>query len=241
MRKVITLIMLLLMTLIFALPSFGAERRENTAPGAGVENLQGQAIQRMAMANRLIELGRSQKSPLMLASAAQILRDVRLSEEAHERAGVEIISFPERATSYESNKESDSRDVTSESLYAEAIAMAKEAGDPVLVEIIEKDSRIGASKASVVGPRTGSNRLRAYTNDTYYVRFRGGERAWIRVVGDGDPTAVFVYDEYSNLVAKDDDWHTISEVSWTPRWTGDFAIIVKNRIGVYVDYTLVTN
>jgi hypothetical protein len=71
----------------------------------------------------LINTGRSEKSPLLLASAAEFLK----------RNNLEI--------------ESEEGDITPNSLYAEALAMAKEADDADLVTVLEKRSRLGSEKA----------------------------------------------------------------------------------------------
>ena len=125
--------------------------------------------------------------------------------------------------------------------FCKAIALAKGQGDAALAEIPEKQSLAGGTKGASGGAIMHYGRVRAYSNDIYNIRFRGEQRAWLRVRGDGDPTAVYIYDENGNFITSDTDWHTQSTVSWTPRWTGNFKVVVKNRVGVYVNYALVTN
>ena len=76
----------------------------------------------------------------------------------------------------------------------------------------------------------------------YEWRFRAGRTAEVAVIGDGDDVDVYVYDEYGNLVAKDDDSSTACYVSWVPRWTGKFRVEVRNASGAgYIDYVIRTN
>ena len=92
------------------------------------------------------------------------------------------------------------------------------------------------------GPKLSDTHVYAQDSDVYTVTFRAGEPAQVAVSGDGDTDLdVFVYDENGNLVASDLSTSDQAAVSWTPRWTGEFRIEIKNRGGVYNQYTLLTN
>jgi hypothetical protein len=84
----------------------------------------------------LINIGREQKSPLLLASAAEFLKRNALDVESTEG------------------------DITADSLYAEAVAMAKEAEDADLVKVLEKQSRVVSDRGRGRGPhrRHGGHR-----------------------------------------------------------------------------------
>jgi hypothetical protein len=78
--------------------------------------------------------------------------------------------------------------------------------------------------------------------DVYTMRFQGGEDATIILSGDGDTDLdLYVYDENDNLIGYDDDGTDDCVVSFTPRWTGNFKIKVKNLGDTYNSYTLITN
>ena len=95
---------------------------------------------------------------------------------------------------------------------------------------------------AVGGPRANTTRVNARATDVYTISFRGWETARITVAGDGDTDLdLYVYDEFGNLIAKDDDNTDYCVVSWTPRFTGPFTVRVVNRGGVYNQYRLTTN
>lgn len=101
------------------------------------------------------------------------------------------------------------------------------------------------AKASTRGGVNGPGRIRTVVNtrgnDVFRVAFRGGEPARILVSGDGDSDLdLYVYDENGNLVCKDDDATDDMVCGWTPRWTGQFRIVVRNT-GVANQYILVHN
>ena len=101
----------------------------------------------------------------------------------------------------------------------------------------------GAGYAGAVGgPKRSTTRVKARTTDVYTISFRGGESARITVAGDGDTDLdLYVYDEFGNLIASDDDNTDYCVVSWTPRFTGPFTVRVVNRGSVYNEYRLTTN
>ena len=94
----------------------------------------------------------------------------------------------------------------------------------------------------VDGPTTHYDRVAAYRSDVYWVRFRGGEFAAINVSGDATTDLdLYVYDANGNLIEFDEDATDECLVSWTPRWTGSFRVVIVNRGPVYNDYMLRTN
>ncbi|MDR2528232.1 MAG: hypothetical protein LBD04_04325 [Synergistaceae bacterium] len=230
---------LLLAFFAFTALSWGAESQVNMAEVEGRDSEAGLAVARLALADQLVELGRQQKSPILLASAAQILGGIGTPTEVKREKREEAL--PEKQES-PSKKIVTDKESTPESLYAEAIALAKEKEDAALAGVLENQSRVGATKGAGSGAIRHYDRIQGYTNDIYTISFRGGEKAWVRVRGEGDPTALYIYDENENLIVKDIDWHaTQSTASWTPLWTGNFKVVVQNRQGQSIDYVLYTN
>ena len=81
----------------------------------------------------------------------------------------------------------------------------------------------GADRLTVTSIRGGA------TDRFMPVRFRAGERAMVVAIGNGaSDLDLSIYDEDGVLVAKDDDATDDCIVAWTPRWTGEFHIVVKN-------------
>ena len=61
-------------------------------------------------------------------------------------------------------------------------------------------------------------------------------------MGDGDTDLdLYVYDENGNLIDKDIDSTDTMLCMWTPKWTGEFIIKIKNLGSVRNYYTLWTN
>jgi hypothetical protein len=95
---------------------------------------------------------------------------------------------------------------------------------------------------AVGGPKASTTRVNARATDVYTIDFRGGEAARVTVRGDGDTDLdLYVYDEFGNLITKDDDNTDYCVASWTPRFTGPFTVRVVNRGGVYNQYRITTN
>ena len=96
--------------------------------------------------------------------------------------------------------------------------------------------------ARVPGPADRSDTVTAYSTHTYTEVFRGGEMAQVIVSGDLDTDLdLYVYDQFGNLVASDDDESDQCVGSWIPAWTGRFTIRIVNRGSVYNDYRILTN
>lgn len=81
-----------------------------------------------------------------------------------------------------------------------------------------------------------------FDTDTYRILLRGGERAYIEVIGDGDTDLdMFVYDEEGYLVGSDTDSTDHCLVVLSPRWSSEFRVEVRNFGRVYNCYRLRTN
>jgi hypothetical protein len=92
------------------------------------------------------------------------------------------------------------------------------------------------------GPNFTSTQVLANSTDVFHVTFSGGSQATVAISGDGDTDLdLYVYDENGNLVASDLSTSDTAAVSWTPAWTGDFRIEVKNRGSVYNAYSILTD
>lgn len=112
-------------------------------------------------------------------------------------------------------------------------------GDKNLLALIKS---AGETRGRVGGPVLHYDRVNANTTDIYTWAFRGGELATIAVSGDGDTDLdLFVYDENGNLIASDTDAGDDCLVVFTPRWTGNFRVKVKNYGRVYNNYGIATN
>lgn len=81
-----------------------------------------------------------------------------------------------------------------------------------------------------------------YTTDVYTIWFEGGRYAEISVFGDaGTDLDLFVYDEFNNLIAYDNDFTDACFVAFTPQWTGAFRVEIRNLGSRTNEYVLMTN
>lgn len=81
----------------------------------------------------------------------------------------------------------------------------------------------------VKGPVQGTTTVQGKSSDVFHDVFRGGEQAVISVVGNGATDLdVYVYDEFGNLIAQDEDDNDRCVVTFTPKFTGMFRIEIRN-------------
>ena len=84
--------------------------------------------------------------------------------------------------------------------------------------------------------------MKPQSTDVYTVTFRNGQEAWVYVSGDGDTDLdLYIYDENGNLIDSDTDSTDECLCTFTPRWTGQFKIKIKNRGNVYNEYQITTS
>ena len=92
------------------------------------------------------------------------------------------------------------------------------------------------------GHDTHTDRVIAQHTDVYTVTFPSGQEAWVYVSGDGDTDLdLYIYDENGNLIDSDTDNTDECLCTFTPRWTGQFKIKIKNRGNVYNQYQITTS
>jgi hypothetical protein len=90
--------------------------------------------------------------------------------------------------------------------------------------------------------QSGYHVVGGFSEHTFTVTFLGGERARITVRGDGSSDLdLLVYDENGILIGQDLGYSDSASVSWTPRWTGPFVVVVKNRGARANLYRIATN
>ncbi|WP_187292316.1 hypothetical protein [Candidatus Symbiobacter mobilis] len=177
----------------------------------------------------LVRYGDSKQDALAMIAAARIMKEVGDS--------------PSKAAVVKGSGQTTSADKKTDTLTVEAIlARAKQyAGDRKdLVALAEDAARVGG-RGAVHGPGRKSTLVYRGTQDVYQVAFRGGEPAIVFAAGDGDSDLdLYVYDENENLICSDTDLTDRMLCRWSPRWTGQFTIKVKN-LGMANYYTIVHN
>ena len=94
----------------------------------------------------------------------------------------------------------------------------------------------------VDGPTCASDRVDSHSTVYYESYFRAGEPAAVSVSGDGDTDLdLYIYDEYENLIASDTDLSDQCIVGFTPKWTGEYRIEIRNLGNVYNAYRYIAN
>jgi len=185
-------------------------------------------VENWAMAAKLADYGRANKAPLALLAAAQIMKNTPVSETRQAK------STEGKATS---DAKGGKRLATPETLLAEAREMA--GNNPRLLELIEQESKMGASRQVVGGPKKHIDTVKAGTTDIYELEFKAGEKAGVVVIGDDAADLdLFIYDENGHRIGQDDDMTSRCVVEWTPKWQGKFKIKVSNQGDVSSDYLL---
>lgn len=186
------------------------------------------------IAGKLVKYGYQTKTAMPLIQAVEIYNRVGVADESEAKSkesksdGVIETASQDKATavSYDPTK-----------LLADATTYAE--GDKSLLSLIKA---AGNTRGRVVGPLRHYDSVNAGATDTYNIRFRGGELAMVIVSGDGDTDLdLSIYDENGNFITSDTDGTDDCVVSFTPRWTGNFKVKIKNYGRVYNSYVLVTN
>jgi len=194
-------------------------------------------INEAMLALNLVNFGYSNQDPVALFAAIQIISNnpfQKLSPEKSESENEVTVL-----------KENETPELNVNQLLTDAKLFA-DGNDKViaLIEDFEKtnDAQTVVSRGRRDGPAYVTRRVNANSSYTDYIIFRGGEIAEIAISGDGDTDLdLYVYDENGNLVGSDTDYTDDCYVSFRPRWTGSFKVVVKNLGNVYNRYILMTN
>ncbi len=215
----------------------------NEATTAGKAPEAGSSVDKLKMGADLADMGREQKSPEMLLSAAQILasvpaegREPKKTEKAADKAGEKDAKATEKA-------DQPAPTLDPAKLQQEALVLAQASGDKGLTKYVEAQIKKGVgTRGASGGAKYTVTKVNAGSTDIYNVEFRGGELAEVAISGDGDTDLdIYVYDEYGNSIATDTSYGDTGHVSWYPRWTGGFRVEVRNNGMVYNQYVLITN
>ncbi|MDR1035100.1 MAG: hypothetical protein LBT40_00570 [Deltaproteobacteria bacterium] len=216
----------------------------NIGDGRSTVTEAAQALERIALATRLADDARTAMSPIGLAAAADIFREVAVPAQARQKAtecadgtaSAEPAAEPAAATDPAASSYAPER------LYAEAAELARTQSNEPLAAIIEAQAKAERTRQSARGGTEHHDRVRGNYTDVYTITFRGHERALAMAVADGyQDIDLVVKDENGNTVASDRDSTHVGLCEWTPSWTGDFKLRVINTTAQGVDYTLYTN
>lgn len=214
--------------MMFAVTASAQEQTVSAQPKAVNET-----AQLLGMAGELVKYGYKTQNALPLVQAVQIYKSIGVVPEAEaKKKEVEGQSLAEARKAKNNPVQYDQA-----KLIADATAYAD--GDENILGLIKGLDDV---RGRVGGETYHMDVVDAGLTDVYTMRFQGGEDATIILSGDGDTDLdLYVYDENDNLIGYDDDGTDDCVVSFTPRWTGNFKIKVKNLGDTYNSYTLITN
>ncbi|MBE9079884.1 hypothetical protein IQ241_21745 [Romeria aff. gracilis LEGE 07310] len=211
----------------------------NVAPAKADGVAESQPLDDILLAQQLIDYGQQNQDAMALVTAARILLDN--PAQAGEFESIEAADAPE---AIEDKAESSSPVLDPETVLALAREIAGDDAD--LLSLIEMEQgRVGNSggtRGRVGGPTYHEDRVLAYSRDSYRLTFRSNSAARIGVSGDGDTDLdCYLYDENGSLILYDEGYSDECRLSWTPRWTGNYRLEIRNLGGVYNNYVLLTN
>jgi len=182
-------------------------------------------------ANSLARYGYSVQSASALIGAAEILAQIKTqplgAQGQHSEAGTARVNTPE---------------YTPANLISDAKKFA--GNDKTMLDwAAEVEKSLNTrTRGAAGGPKEGRDIAYGQGTVTYRVAFRANEWAEIYVSGNGASILdIFVYDENGNLVENSDVNTYDAYVSWIPKWTGSYSIVVKNWGNAANRFVLVTN
>jgi len=219
---------LLLVSMVFFIVVQAQEPKvaSKNKPSADLENLQ--------LASRLANYGYKTFSASALLEAAKIMSGIKTQELKYE-------SFKQDPPAKEqaTKKSKEGYDLTS------ILTAAKKYADgdaKLLAAIAEVEKASQATRGRVGGPAERTDLIPANSKLTYTMNFIEGVLAEIALRGDGDTDLdLFVFDSSDNKIATDTDYTDMCYVSWIPKWTGRYRVVVVNRGMVANQFTIGTN
>jgi hypothetical protein len=219
-------------TLVAALFSCGGQTKEKQAR----EGAQSVEVQAIMLAKQNAAMGYESQNPIFLLSAAQLLID-------HPGAELEFTSVEEAEQEIAESKGGVDVKLNAMVLLEDALLYAH--GDPAVNQLagsLKLQAEQTLTRGAVGGPYYIIRRVEKYATNRYSVTFRANEWAEVAVIGDGDTDLdLYVFDSNGNLIEYDEDYTDQCYVSWIPRWTGEYTIVVKNLGSVYNRFALITN
>ena len=199
-------------------------------------------LEALSLAGQLASYGEKNKDPHSLVTAVRLLLK-------NSKTGSQSFLEKEKEDKATDKGQASSKKTLTQFDPRQLLASAKKMANndqQMLATIQTLEKQIPAKKTLKRGALGGAvyttRRVSAYGSYWFNVTFRGGRRAEIRIVGDGDTDLDFyVYDTNGNLIGKDDDYSDRASFYWTPRYTNTYRFKVKNRGNVYNRFVIMTN
>ena len=219
--------MLMAMTGVFAQVAENEAKPEQTSQ-------ESEEMKALQAAYTLAEYGYATESASALIEAAEILSQVETQPLKGKNTKAGESAQPEQSTGHE---------YTASKLIEDGIQLAGK--DKTLLAWAQKVKKgiRPATRGATRGPQYDMDCARGNGGSfRYTIYFDGGRYASVSVRSlDGCDYDLYVYDENGNLIDQDVSYSPSAYVGFTPRWTGPFSIVVKNRSRYAGRYSLTTN
>lgn len=187
-------------------------------PTAAAPSSQAAGVEAIHTARQLARYGDANKDALALIVAARMIKEAGASESQAKLTG---------------GKPSDAKNKPDEFTVQALIERAKAtAGGRADLVALADDVGKSGTRGAVGGPGRQVAVIGTRRYQDYRAVFRGGEPARVAASGDGDSDLdLYVYDEFGNLICRDERYSDEMFCAWNPNWTGPFRIRVVNRGG----------
>lgn len=204
---------------------------EGTNIAEGERSGETTGVELLALSHELYSYGVDARDPLAVIVAARIRQGIDVEEREYELA--------EQDGETEEAEEADIEFASAEDMLDEARVLAR--GDETLSSLIA-ETEAQAARGRVGGPGRATGWVSARGTTSYNITFRGGERAAVWANGPGRTDLdMYVYDQNGNLICRHIDYTDRMSCFWTPRWTGNFRVEIRNLGHVGVSFNMVTN
>jgi len=179
-------------------------------------------VARLHLAGELHAMAIRARDPVLALAAARLTQAVSLRQT--ERPG-------SQTAGREADKPPADGPQGAEAMLATARALA--GGSAPLRALIEQAAQPQASRGRMSGPLTGTIVMQPQaqwrSDPQQGLVFRAGERAEVAIQGDGDTDVdLFVLDEMGTEICRRVGPTDREFCAWTPRWTGEFTITLRN-------------
>lgn len=182
----------------------------------------------------LFAYGKQNKDALAVITAAKIMATTPVSES---KATVE--EKVEDGADTKEEGEGAAAPATLDDMLNEAAKLS--ADNDTYKELIE-DVKAAKPRGRVAGPGRLVKGLLAGRTHIIKERFAARRVAQITLIGDGDTNLdMVVLDQNGNVICKDKSYSDKLRCRFTPKWTGTFAIGIRNQGRIRNTYVLLTN
>ncbi|MCA9790949.1 MAG: hypothetical protein KC910_04110 [Candidatus Eremiobacteraeota bacterium] len=191
-----------------------------------------QEVQEASLAAELAHYGMQTQSAEALIMAAKMMATHRAKAPEGKAVQAEGLKGGEE-------KAASSNEMTPDTLLAKARELASD--NATLMQWADEVENIArkSSRSPARGLLQGYYELLPKYRHTMTEQFLGGQRAYVQVQGEpGAALDIYVYDSYGNPVISSVGHNTSAWVYWTPNYNAYYQVVVYNRGGWPVNFSV---